>query len=78
MSKHEIKLCKIDLDAELVEEIENFLQEYPEANYGNVTDFIKNATVLHMQELKKKYTRVQLDALVFLKELVTKDHGAHR
>lgn len=78
MSKPEGKFRKIDLDARLVEEIENFLHECPEASYDNVTDFIQEAATLHMQELKKKYTRVQIDALSFLQELVTKSQDAHR
>lgn len=78
MSRPEAKFRKIDLSAEFVEEIEDFLQEYPEANYDNLTDFIKEATALRMQELKKKYTRAQMDALSFLQELVTKSRDRHR
>jgi len=78
MSKPEERFRKIDLDAELVEEIESFLHEYPEVNYDNAIDFIQKAAALHMQELKKTYAHVQMDALSYLQKLVTNSQDAHR
>lgn len=41
---------------ELVDDIEKFIKEHPEAGYKTVADFVQEATRLRIQELKRNYS----------------------
>jgi len=71
MSKPEPKFSQVNLPAELVKDIEDFIDEYPEAIYKSVGEFVQEAARLHMQKLGEIYTQTKVDSFVFLQNLLT-------
>jgi hypothetical protein len=72
MSKPEQKFRQASLEAEFVKEIEDFIDEHPEADFKSVAEFVQEAAKLHMQKLKKTYAQTKIDSLVFLQNLLAR------
>ena len=55
MPKKETGFRGTSLKEGLVQDIENFIKDHPNAGYKSVADFVQEATRLRIQELKKTY-----------------------
>jgi hypothetical protein len=68
----EPKFRRVNLEAELIKEIEDFLDEHPEATYKSIDEFVQEAARLHIQRLQETYTQIKVDSFVFLQNLLSK------
>lgn len=55
MPKAETGFRGTSLRADLVTDIEKFLEEHPEAGYKSISDFVQEAVRLRVQEIRKTY-----------------------
>jgi len=55
MPKKETGFRGTSLKTELVNDIEQFIKDYPEAGFKSISDFVQEAVRVHIRETKSKY-----------------------